>query len=153
MVSPHSQSTPGSEICHPAGTTPCCSSSGSAQDGADGSLFAGRHHHRLTLIFKSPLVALQMHGSFLAIAVPFPMKAGEAPEGIPPGHPTRTSHPGIPLHTMTLFRGVQRPTVTLRSGCLGPGHLRQSERPGLPPECCWWRKVAHSDALLPKPSS
>lgn len=34
MVSPQ-QSTQRSKICHPAGTTPSCSSSGSVQDGAD----------------------------------------------------------------------------------------------------------------------
>lgn len=91
MVSPHSQSTQRSEISHLVGSTLCCSSSGSVQDGAGGSLFAGRQHHHLTLVLKSPLVALQMCGSFQAIAVPFAVQAGEAPESISPGHHIHTS--------------------------------------------------------------
>ena len=45
----------------------------------------------------------------------------------------KASHPGIPLRTKTLFRGVQQLTVTLHSGCLGPGCPWQGERLGLPP--------------------
>lgn len=100
-----------------------CFSSGSVQGRADGSLFAGRRHHHLTLVLKSPLVALRMCGSFLAIAGPFPVQAGEAPEGIPSRHLTHTSHPGIsPIHPIQ----ASRPYIPSR-------HPTHTSHPGIPP--------------------
>lgn len=112
MVSLHSQSTWGSRICHKL-EPPHVAVPWAVQDGASGSAFAGKHHLTLLLLkwHLVPLVASQVCGSCLAVAVPFLVRAGEAPEDLPPRHPTPASHlhipPGHPrsLHTVALFLG------------------------------------------------
>lgn len=66
--------------------------------GASGSVFAGKHCHHNTPIkwHGVPLVASWVCGSCLAIGLPFFVQAGEAPEDIPPRHPTAASHLHIP---------------------------------------------------------
>lgn len=79
----------------------------------------------------------------------FLVQAAEAPEDIPPGHPTAASPS---LHTGTAPR-LQCPAVTPGSRCLSPGS-RQSQRPAVPPwHCFGGKQLTRMPWALSKPRS
>lgn len=142
MKDPYGQS---SHARHPAArlpspgsllAPPCHPSWGSMED-ALVALCAGRQQPHHALVLRSLLVPLQTPGSFLPVALPFPLQAREAlesislciPHRILPIHPTQTSQPCTPpghpiAHPKATLRGAWEPSSTL---CLSPGWSQRAK--------------------------